>query len=188
MSPRAGLDRAAVVTTAAELADSAGLEQVTIAHLADRLGVRAPSLYNHIGGLDELRRELALLGMRELAARLGRAAVGQAGDDAVRAIATAYRAYARQRPGVYAATQRAPDPADAGLVAAANEVVAIVVVVLGAYGLRGDDALHATRALRGALHGFVSLESTGGFGLPLDLDLSFQRLVTMLLAGLRARA
>ena len=48
--PRAGLDAQAVVVAAAELADADGLEQVTLAGLASRLGVRAPSLYAHIGG------------------------------------------------------------------------------------------------------------------------------------------
>ena len=74
MSPRAGLSREAVVQAAAALADEEGLEEVTLAELASRLGVRTPSLYNHVAGLEGLRRELALLGTRELGRRLGRAA------------------------------------------------------------------------------------------------------------------
>jgi hypothetical protein len=43
--------------------------------------------------------------------------------------------------------------------------------------LEGDDAIDAIRALRSALHGFVLLETGGGFGLPVDVDRSFERLV-----------
>lgn len=188
MARRAGasLDRAAVVHAAAQLADTVGLEGVTLATLAAKVGVQTPSLYNHVAGLPGLRRELALLGLRELGRRMERAAVGRSGDDALVAIAQAYRAYAREHPGVYAATQRAPEGDDPAWAAAGAEVVGIVLAVLAGYGLEGDDALHATRALRSLLHGFASLETMGGFGLPLDLDESFRRLLVLFIAGLSA--
>ena len=75
MSRRAGLDTAAVVRAGAALADEEGLSGLTFAHLAERLGVRTPSLYNHVAGLDGLRRELAMLGGRELGTQLARAAI-----------------------------------------------------------------------------------------------------------------
>jgi hypothetical protein len=53
----------------------------------------------------------------------------------------------------------------------------VVIDVLRAWGLDGDEAVHATRVLRAALHGFVTLEADGGFGLPTDVDESFQRMV-----------
>ena len=182
---RVGLDRAAVVAAAARLADADGLESVTLARLAAELGVRPPSLYSHVAGQEGLRRELALLGIRELGRRMGRAAMGKAGDDALRALAVAYWDFAREHPGLYAASVRAPDPADAELTAASTEVVGVARAVLAGYGLGGDDALHAVRALRSVLHGFVALEALGGFGLPLDLDESFRRLLDGFIAGLR---
>ena len=182
--PRRGLDRAAVVEVAAALADSEGLEQVTFARLAELLGVRAPSLYNHVDGLDGLRRELAVRGLREMARRLGRAAIGKAGDAALVALARAYRDFARAHRGLYAAAQRAPNPADAEWTALSGEVVGIVVAVLAGYGLEGDDAVHAVRGLRSLMHGFVSLEVAGGFGLPLDIDQSYDRLLRTFAAGL----
>ena len=184
MTSRAGLDRAGVVGAAASLADAAGGAEVKLADLAAHLGVRTPSLYNHVAGQEGLRRELALLGVRELGARLARAAVGRAGDDAVLALAHAYRAFAKERPGLYAATLRAPDPEDAALVAASEEVLGVLRAVLAAYGLRDEAAVHATRGLRSLLHGFLSLELAGGFGLPLDVDGSFVRLVRVFVAGL----
>jgi AcrR family transcriptional regulator len=185
MPARAGLDSAAVVRAAADLADAKGIDVPTLGELAAHLGVRTPSLYNHVNGLEGLRRDLALLGVRELNARLSRAAVGKAGDAAIAAFADAYRAFAHAHPGLYAATQRAPGPDDNELHAAADEVVATIVAVLAAYGLEGNDAVHTVRAFRSVLHGFVSLEMGGGFGLPLDLDESFRRLLRIFITGLR---
>lgn len=186
MPRRPGLDRAAVGRAAAVMADERGLMGLSLADLAAQLGVRPPSLYNHIPSMAALQRDLAVLGVRELGARLARAAVGKAGDGAVIALADAYRAFVRERPGLYAATQQAPASDDEEWRAEAGEVVAIVGATLAEYGLQGDDAIHAIRALRSLLHGFATLEAQGGFGIPLDLDVSFRRLLDIFIAGLRA--
>ncbi len=188
MPTKARLDRATVVQAAAELVDAEGLEHLTLAALAARLGVRTPSLYNHVTGLDGLRRDVALLAVRELQERLARAAIGKAGDAAVVALADAYRAFAREHPGRYAASLRAPALDDSEFQAVAAAVVAIIVAVLAFYDLHGDDAVHAVRGLRSILHGFVALEAAGGFELPLDRDESYRRLVRVFIEGLRRGA
>ena len=184
MSPRAGLDPDAVVTAAAGIVDAAGLPALTLAGVAAALGVRTPSLYAHIGGLDDLRERLARRGAEQLAARLTTAAAGRAGRDALEAVARAYRRYATEHPGLYAALQAAPTSGHDR--AAAEQAVDVVVAVLGAYHLPEARVLHAVRAVRAALHGFVELERVGGFGLPLSVDESFAGLLEMLDAGLRA--
>jgi len=183
--PRAGLDADGVVSAAASLADAEGLDRLTLARLAARLRVRAPSLYAHVDGLPDLRRRLADRGAGALAAALQAAAAGRAGGDALAAVADAYRAYALAHPGSYAVLQLAPEVADSD---AARHLVDVVVAVLRGYGLEGDDAIHAVRVIRAALHGFVLLETGAGFGLDLDLDESFARLVATLDKGLVASA
>ena len=184
--PRAGLDSEAVVSAAASLVDAEGLEALTLARLAAMLGVRSPSLYAHVGGLEDVRRRLATRGARELAARLQSAAAGRARGDALAAVADAYVGYAREHPGLYAALQRPPAASDDPGAAAAEQLLAAVAAVLRGYGLEDEDAVHATRILRSALHGFVSLEASGGFELPLALDETFSRLVALLDSGLSA--
>jgi AcrR family transcriptional regulator len=187
-SRRRDLTRAGVIAAAAAIADEQGPEALTLAALAGRLGVKPPSLYNHVAGLDGLRRDLALLGLRDLDARLARAAVGKATDEAMAAMADAYRAFVQERPGLAAATvpspSRDPDPA---LVEAARAATEVVTAVLAGYGLTGEDAVHAARAFRSAVHGFASLEAGGGFGLPVATDASFRWLVEALVADLRRR-
>lgn len=183
--PRAGLTRARVVEAACELVDREGPRALTVSALAARLGIRPPSLYNHVDGLERLEREVALVGVDLLAEALREAAMGVAGREALAAVAGAYREVARTRPGVYALAQVAR-PGDYEYGRRAERVLQPVLAVLAGYGLEGVAAVHATRALRAALHGFALLETQGGFGLALDVEGSFRRLVEILDRGLAA--
>ena len=185
---RAGLSEDRVVVEAERIADEVGLPRLTLAALAESLGVRQPSLYKHIDGMDALQRSIAVRAKTELGEVLGRAAVGKSGDDAIRALATAYRRWALGHPGRYSATVRAPEAGDTDDEAASASVVGVVLDVLAGYDLHGADAIDATRALRSTLHGFIALESSGGFGLPVDIDRSFERLVDGLVVALHALA
>lgn len=184
--PRAGLTSDRVVTEAERLIDQVGFDKLSLATLAETLGVRQPSLYKHIAGLPALRQAVAVRAKAELAGVLGRAAVGKSGSAAVRALAVAYRTWAHEHPGRYVAALRAPDPTDPDDTAAGAAAVSVVFEVLAGYELHGTDAVHAARALRSALHGFVSLEAAGGFGLPYDLDDSYDRLVDGLVNSLES--
>ncbi len=185
--PRAGLRPEAVIDAAAAIADSEGLEAVTLARIATRLGVRPPSLYKHVDSLDSVRRALALRGLREANDRLRQATIGKARDDALFALAHAYWQFAKDRPGLYAASLRAAGPGENDIATAGEAMVGTVLAVLAGYGVTGDDGLHATRGLRAIIHGFVSLDAAGGFRLKLDLDKSFDRLLGAFARDLAAR-
>ena len=186
MARSVGVNHEQVIEAAARLADGRGLDQLTLASVAQEVGIRLPSLYNHVAGLPGLRRELALYGMRQFGACMGRAAIGKSGDAAIIALAQAMRRFAVERPGLYAATVQAPSPDDVELQQAAAEVIGVIVAVLEPYGLSGDDAIHVIRGLRSLIHGFATLEAAGGFGIPLNIDESFVRLLRAYLAGVRS--
>lgn len=186
MTRRAGLDRAQVVATAAVLADQHGLDSLTLAQVAAQLGVRLPSLYNHVDGLPGLRHELAVLGLRDILDGMRRAAVGKSGDAAVLALALAYRGYVLEHPGRYAATVRAPAPDDDAIIALGEEIIDTLVAVLSAYDLDETATIHAIRGLRAVVHGFATLELGGGFDMPVDREASFHVLVELYCAGLRS--
>jgi AcrR family transcriptional regulator len=175
--PRAGLTGDRVVEEAERMADDVGLGQLTLTALAERLGVRQPSIYKHIDSLASLRRSISIRAKAELGDVLARAAVGRSSSDAIQAMSQAYRAWALLHPGRYETAQYGPAPGDAEDEAASWAVVQIFADVLVAYQLHGDDAIDAIRALRSALYGFVALESQGAFGLKVDIDRSFKRLV-----------
>lgn len=186
--PRAGLDHDTVVAAAATIADAEGLDAVTLARVAAELGVKSPSLYNHVAGREGLLRGIALLGLSELAATLRDAAVGRSGDDALLAAAQAYREYVIAHPGRYAAGAiTAPAPDDQPLQQAATTVLDLLTAILRSWNLSPDDTIHALRAIRASVHGFTTLETSGGFGLKQDTDESFHRLILALAAGFRGR-
>lgn len=166
MATRAGLDAEIIVQKAAELADKVGLDSLSMAALATELGVRSPALYHHFAGLAGVRRQLSLLGLQEVSVRVGRAVQGKAGDEAVLALAYALRDFGRVHPGLYEAASRAPDPEDGEWQAAGREVVETIIRALAAYRLSDDAARLVVRMLRSIVHGCVTLEHIGGFGLP----------------------
>jgi AcrR family transcriptional regulator len=188
MARKVGLDRRQVIDAAIALADAEGLESVTLARVATALGVSSPSLYSHVDGLASLRRELALEASSRLGAAVGAAVAGSAGREALEGAAHAYRAFALTHPGLYATLNTTPARGqDVELSAAFDALVPDIAAVLTKLGLPESDAVPLIRALRSALHGFVSLEASGGFGLPDDIDASFGILIDVVVTGMLAR-
>lgn len=183
---RAPLGTELVVDTAAQLADSEGLDAVTLTRVAKELGTSQPALYRHIDGYDQLVRALGLRGREILADRLVESAVGLAGDDAVRAMGLAWREVVATHPGLYAATDRYPCADDEELEDAVDRIVNALGAALVGFNLNVDDTVHAARTLRSAFHGFSHLEAGDGHPRKQDLDDSFDHLIELICAGIRA--
>ena len=187
MSPRSNLNKQSVVQAAADLINAEGLQALSLGRLAKELGIRTPSLYNHVDGLPGLMRELSILNARNLAEHISEAAIGQSGPELVRAVMQTMRTYIKESPGLYLSTVRASGTqmeANAELEQEEARSVKVGMAVMASFGLEGEEAVHAVRGLRSVVHGFATLEISGGFGLPLELDESFSRLVDLFIAGL----
>ncbi|AXX31829.1 Transcriptional regulator, TetR family [Actinosynnema pretiosum subsp. pretiosum] len=161
----------------AALADEVGFDHLAMGPLAERLGVRAPSLYKHVESLAGLKNAVSALARHEVGDVLRRAVTGRSGPDALRALADALRHWARAHPGRYAATVRSAGVDDPAL--------ALFSRCLDGFP-PPDPPVDAARAFRSASHGFITLESAGGFGLPHDVDRSYRYLVDTLITGLSA--
>ena len=187
--PRAGLDAQVVALAAADLADEFGLDKLTLSQVAERFGVRTPSLYKHIGGHEDLTRRITLLALTELGDQLRDSLQGLAGRDALAAAAYTFRAYATEHPGRYAATVRLdPKDPDERLVQAGTRVMASLSAVLAGYDVRPADEVHVLRTMRSLLHGFATLETAGGFQMETNVEESFAWLVDFMDGGLRSRS
>ncbi|MCI3921626.1 WHG domain-containing protein [Paenibacillus sp. TRM 82003] len=184
MSPRAGLDSGTVVAAAARIADEQGYSQATLAAVAGALGVRTPSLYNHIAGLPELQIAIAMKGLQLLHQALTEAAVGRTGREAVMDITAAYVAFVREHPGMYEAMTACAKLRDPRLEAASEDILRLIVKVIEPFGLSGDEAIHAVRGLRCLVHGYALLELSGAFGIDLRPDDSLRYMVTAYANGL----
>lgn len=176
MTARRGLTGRSVTDAAVAVVETGGTAALTLSRVARELGVKPPSLYNHVDGLEEVRRDVALQATQNLARRLGTASMGRSGRDALRAVATEFRAYAAAHPGLYELSTQAR-PEDEEYAAASMRAVEPVLAILRAYDISQDEAIHAARTIRAAIHGFVALEAVGGFGLAVDVEASFSWLV-----------
>jgi AcrR family transcriptional regulator len=185
--PRAGLGPAAVTEAGALLADEVGLDQLSMALLAERLGVKTPALYNHVASQAQLVHRIAILAMTEFADAIRDAIAGRAGRDALVAGAQAMRRYVREHPGRYTAgnAARPTGPGDP-LIAADGRVITSWSAMLRGYRLDPDQEIHALRMLRSMLHGFATLEAAGGFRIDTPVDDSFSWMVDFIDHGLQA--
>jgi AcrR family transcriptional regulator len=185
--PRAGLSSSDVVAAGAELADEVGFQELTMGLLAQRLGIRTPSLYKHVTDLADLRHRIATQATSELGEAIRDALQGRSGRDALTALLAAVQAYVMAHPGRYAATvgARFTGPDDP-LLAASTRVIDSISAALRGYGISDADMVHAIRTIRSTIHGFAMLQEADGFqwsGAPGD---TFDWMIRFIDRGLRA--
>ena len=178
--PRAGLNVDAVVGAAAAIADAEGLEALTLAGLATDLGIKAPSLYNHVDSLQTLKMHLTTRSLSMLLDLTRDAMAGVAGEGALAAFGRAQRLFAKEHPGLWSAFKLPREGWSAAAQNAADSYLTLALAIMRGYGLSGDSAIHATRVVRSSLQGFIDLELGGGFGLKQKVDLSFDTLLKLL--------
>ena len=185
--PRAGLNTTEVVACGAQLADEAGIGSVTLAALAERLGVKAPSLYKHVDGIADLQHRIATAAMTEFGDELRDALQGKSRKDAITALFGAFQSYVARYPGRYSATISATfqGPSDPLLVATTRVIDSIRAVISG-YGIEPDELDHAIRTLRSMTHGYAMLQATNAFHWDNDPDVSLVWMVRFADAGLTA--
>lgn len=189
MGRKAGITLADVATAGAAIADDKGLESATLTAVASELGIKTPSLYNHVAGLAGIRRLLAMRGSNILLGEFETAIAGKSGIEALRAICEADRKFAIEHPGLYASFLPAPSPGeDDELYEAMAAPVYAVAHVLLDMGIPQESAIHLIRAMRALLHGFLDLEAKGGFGMPIEIDASFDFSIELILEGIESAA
>jgi AcrR family transcriptional regulator len=183
----ARLSRDSIVNAALTFLDREGWDALTINALATQLGTKGPSLYNHVNSLEDLRRTVRMRVVGDIIDMLNTVGQGRTRDDAVTAMAGAYRSYAHHHPGRYSAFTRMPlGGDDPEFTEATRAAAAPVISVLASYGLDGDAAFYAALEFWSAMHGFVLLEMTGAMT-GIDTDAVFTDMVMRLATGMERR-
>lgn len=184
------LDTRAVVQAAVTLLDREGAGALGFNRLARELRVKPPSLYNHVADDADLRRRVAIEGWARFDEACRRGRPHRSGASAVRAFATAYRAFAAAHPGVFdVMAEVALAPEDPDFAPVSKGLLELMLAPWRMLGLSGDDAVHALRGLRAAVHGFTVLERQGLFRMAPAADQTFALLVEATLDGFtRGRA
>jgi AcrR family transcriptional regulator len=165
--------RDAIVAAGCDLLETAGLQGLTMQSVAERVGVRAPSLYKRVRNRDELVGLIAQATIDELGARLD-AAAGPPGDSraALRRLARAAREFAHARPAGFRLIFA---PATGATLARDSLATASAPLLRVAAWLAGEEhALNAARTFTAWLNGFVSMELAGAFRLGGDVEEAFE--------------
>ncbi len=173
-----------VITAASGIADKHGLDHVTLKAVAETLGIRTPSLYNHIGSLDDLLRDIAHRGMREMNAGMTQAAIGTAGGEAVQAVSLAYFDYLIAHPGVYETIQWEQWHGDAETAEIFGEYRSLLEKVITSCGVKGADTGAVIDLLTGFLHGYSTLQLGNGLKDRVSTEKGLSAAVDTLMCGI----
>jgi AcrR family transcriptional regulator len=155
-----------IVAAARELLEQDGLQGLSMRRVAERVGIRAPSLYKHLPDKRALEAALISDGLAEWADLAERAA--RENDDALDAVGQTYRSFAQKHPHLYRLMTERALPREA--LATGVEARAAQVMIDAA----GDDA-NLARALWAFAHGMAILELNQRFPPDADLDAAWRR-------------
>lgn len=166
MANTPGPTKARIFSEALLLLEEKGLEALSMRNLAERLHLKAPSLYKHVRGRDEIIAELQATGIQSFGLALSQASKSK------KAKALAYRSWAIAHPHLYEVTFRIPllrEKLPPGLEDGVTKMVISIT---------GKDHEHA-RAVWALMHGLVDLEKAGRFPEGANLDKTWRRAIEM---------
>ncbi len=168
---RTSLDE--IVQAGRDLLESAGIARLTMQAVADRVGVRPPSLYKRVRGRDDLVGLITEATVRDLGERLDTVATGADPRRNLAELARALRAFAHARPAGYQLIfAPGPDIARASLASLTRATEPVLRVVAA---LAGEQhTLEAARTFTAWANGFISMELAGAFKLGGDIDHAFE--------------
>ena len=183
-----GLTKEMIVAEAIACIENTGQPTVSLHELARRLGVKTPSLYNHIKNTKELQYEIFQYAIDKFVSNQKSATENKQKDEAVKAFAEAYHAFATEHKGLYRLIMSIPSEEDDLAKELAIPLLDTVVAILSDYGLTEETIAHWQRVFRAILHGFISQEDLGYFYYYHSIDLKKSRdiAVQCFLDGLHA--
>ncbi len=158
-----------ILAAAEGIVDEGGPQALTMAAIAQAVGVRGPSLYSHVAGLDVIRAQMQARSMSALSSELQQAAMGRSGGDALRAMCDAFRTFALRHPNRYVMMTAAAVDRQLMFDASLGADSAVRAALRG-FALDDDEVFAAEVALFATAHGFVSLQVSGVFAGGMDAD------------------
>lgn len=187
MSPRAQINLTKILEAAIDICNEKGYEQLALSSISERLGIKTPSLYNHIQGLPDLKQKMAYYGLKILYDSIIHSVIGCIGDDAITSASKAYIAFVNKHPGLYSSISKVPNPYELQFDELSNQLVQVFIKLLEVYNLSDEDSIHAVRGLRSMLHGFSYIQMDFGFRLNYSQEDSLSFIIKTFLNGLKNR-
>lgn len=160
------INKEKVIQTTTQLVDKEGLNNISLKVVAENLGIRTPSLYNHIASLDDLLREVAHAGMKEMNSLITQAAIGETGVNAIKSLCCAYFKYMIKHPGVYETIQWATWHGNNETVEIFNNYKSILTKLIYSCNLQKEKTNEILDLLIGVIHGYTTMNLGKAFSKP----------------------
>lgn len=177
----------AVIQAASDIADADGLNSVSLKAVGERLSIRTPSLYNHIGGLDDLLREVAHKGMRTMNEQMMHAVIGVSGDTGIKAASIAYFKYVIAHPGIYETIQWAHWHSSSVTIAIFDNYKALLMKLIMSCSMKKGKNDEVLSLIMSVLHGYSSMELGKALVDPEEAIRGFINSIDIVLLGLHAK-
>ncbi|WP_375386870.1 TetR/AcrR family transcriptional regulator [uncultured Amnibacterium sp.] len=177
--------REQLVAAARDLLEEGGVDAVTMAAVADRVGVRSPSLYKHVRDRGGLLGLVVAATVEDVTARLDALRDPDPGRS-VLAQVEGMRGFAHERPHgfrlMFGVVPGVPSPDPSAAEASLRPLLDAMTALVGP-----EHALDGARLVTAWANGFITMELTGALRLGGDLDAAWawglRRIVAAVTAG-----
>ena len=182
--PRTGLSKEEIIKKAAELANERGLSYLSVTTLADYLGIKKPSLYNHMKTIEDMHRSLMIYGWRMVSEDIVKGINSLDEKANLAEYGRKFYKFSIDNPGVFEAMLWYNKYADDMLLSATEGLYVFFFKQTDGLGINREIANHLLRTYRAFLEGFIMLQIHNAFGNPIPMDESFEISMNVLLAGM----
>lgn len=182
-----GISKDIILAKAIEMIERNKDSTISMREIAEELEIKTPSLYNHVKSMNELFVDISRYAAEELKQTQLTAIKGKGRDDALFALAAAYRRFAKEHTGLYKITVSISKLPEDILTQTAAAIAEPIFLVLSKYELSEEQSIHWQRILRSIIHGFLTQEEAGFFQhYPASVEISYQTAIRCFLNGLHA--
>lgn len=182
-----GIDTNKIVEKAAEIVNREGLEKLTLKEIASELEIKAPSIYNHVKGLEDIKYELMLYGWSQVEEKMLVAAEENSGNGyvAIEKMCRAFFDYSKENKGVFDAMLWYNKFSDERTMQATKKLFEKVEDIMSELNLPYETVQHLIRTLRSFLEGFSLLVNQKSFGNPVSIEESFDLSIKVIIEGIK---
>lgn len=182
-----GISKDTIIAKTIELIEQNRTPSISMREIAEKLEIKTPSLYNHVKSMNELFIEVSFYAAEELRQTQLAAIRGKHRDEALFALAAAYRRFAKEHTGLYKVTIALTSLPEDVLARTTSAIAEPIFLVLSKYGLNMEQSIHWQRILRSIIHGFLTQEEAGFFQHhPASVETSYQMAVRCFINGIYA--
>jgi len=182
--PRTGLSKEEILEKAVALANEKGLSYLSVTTIAEYLGIKKPSLYNHMNTIDDIRKSIMIYGWKKVSEEIISDISFEDPKENLMEYGRRFYKYTIDNPGVFEAMLWYNKYSDNVLLETTEGLYSFFFTQTDNLGVERDVANHLLRTYRAFLEGFIMLQIHNSFGNPISVDESFKISMNVLISGI----